>query len=211
MPMYYPMMMNITGRRCVVVGGGKVAERKVASLLEAGAMVVLMSPAMTPLLSSMVKSGMIEHVSRRYRKGDLKRAFLCVVATDDRRLQERIWKEARDQGVLANIVDSDEDCDFLVPSYFRRGDLVISISTSGKSPALAKRIRKDLEEQYGWEYEVLLKVLTWARPRILQEVKDPKRRRSILERSGHPELLVLVRQSDPESLPERVWAYLTAS
>jgi len=209
--MYYPMMMNITGRRCVVVGGGKVAERKVASLLEAGAMVVLVSPAMTPLLSSMVKSGMIEHVSRRYRKGDLKRAFLCVVATDDRRLQERIWKEARDQGVLANIVDSDEDCDFLVPSYFRCGDLVISISTSGKSPALAKRIRKDLEEQYGWEYEVLLKVLTWARPRILREVKDPKRRRSILERSGHPELLILVRQSDPESLPERVWAYLTAS
>jgi len=195
----------------VVVGGGRVAERKVASLLEAGAMVVLVSPAMTPLLSSMVKSGMIEHVSRRYRKGDLKRAFLCVVATDDRRLQDRIWKEARDQGVLANIVDSEEDCDFLVPSYFRRGDLVISISTSGKSPALAKRIRKDLEEQYGWEYEVLLKVLTWARPRILQEVKDPRRRRSILERSGHPELLVLVRQSDPESLPERVWAYLTAS
>jgi precorrin-2 dehydrogenase len=209
--MYYPMMMNISGRRCVVVGGGKVAERKVASLLEAGAMVVLVSPAMTPLLSSMVKSGMIEHVSRRYRKGDLKRAFLCVVATNDRRLQERIWKEAEDQGVLANIVDSDEDCDFLVPSYFRRGDLVVSISTSGKSPALAKRIRKDLEEQYGWEYEVLLKVLTWARPRILQEVKDPRRRRSILERSGHPELLVLVRQSDPESLPERVWAYLTAS
>jgi precorrin-2 dehydrogenase/sirohydrochlorin ferrochelatase len=209
--MYYPMMMNIAGRRCVVVGGGKVAERKVASLLEAGAMVVLVSPAMTPLLFSMVKSGMIEHVSRRYRKGDLKRAFLCVVATNDRRLQERIWKEAEDQGVLANIVDSDEDCDFLVPSYFRRGDLVISISTSGKSPALAKRIRKDLEEQYGWEYEVLLKVLTWARPRILQEVKDPRRRRSILERSGHPELLVLVRQSDPESLPERVWAYLTAS
>jgi len=209
--MYYPMMMNISGRRCVVVGGGRVAERKVASLLEAGAMVVLVSPAMTPLLSSMVKSGMIEHVSRRYRKGDLKRAFLCVVATDDRRLQDRIWKEARDQGVLANIVDSEEDCDFLVPSYFRRGDLVISISTSGKSPALAKRIRKDLEEQYGWEYEVLLKVLTWARPRILQEVKDPRRRRSILERSGHPELLVLVRQSDPESLPERVWAYLTAS
>jgi precorrin-2 dehydrogenase/sirohydrochlorin ferrochelatase len=209
--MYYPMMMNIAGRRCVVVGGGKVAERKVASLLEAGAMVVLVSPAMTPMLSSMVKSGMIEHVSRRHRKGDLKRAFLCVVATNDRRLQERIWKEAKDQGVLANIVDSDEDCDFLVPSYFRRGDLVISISTSGKSPALAKRIRKDLEEQYGWEYEVLLKVLTWARPRILQEVKDPRRRRSILERSGHPELLVLVRQSDPESLPERVWAYLTAS
>ncbi len=209
--MYYPMMMNIAGRRCVVVGGGKVAERKVASLLEAEAMVALVSPAMTPLLSSMVKSGMIEHVSRRYRKGDLKRAFLCVVATNDRRLQERIWKEAKDQGVLANIVDSDEDCDFLVPSYFRRGDLVISISTSGKSPALAKRIRKDLEEQYGWEYEVLLKVLTWARPRILQEVKDPRRRRSILERSGHLELLVLVRQSDPESLPERVWAYLTAS
>ena len=209
--MYYPMMMNIAGRRCVVVGGGKVAERKVASLLEAGAMVVLVSPAMTPLLFSMVKSGMIEHVSRRYRKGDLKRAFLCVVATNDRRLQERIWKEAEDQGVLANIVDSDEDCDFLVPSYFRRGDLVISISTSGKSPALAKRIRKDLEEQYGWEYEVLLKVLTWARPRIRQEVTDPRRRRSSLERSGHPELLVLVRQSDPESLPERVWAYLTAS
>ena len=209
--MYYPMMMNIAGKRCVVVGGGKVAERKVASLLEAEAMVVLVSPAMTPLLFSMVKSGMIEHVSRRYRKGDLKRAFLCVVATNDRRLQERIWKEAKDQGVLANIVDSDEDCDFLVPSYFRRGDLVISISTSGKSPALAKRIRKDLEEQYGWEYEVLLKVLAWARPRILQEVKDPRRRRSILERSGHPELLVLVRQSDPESLPERVWAYLTAS
>jgi precorrin-2 dehydrogenase/sirohydrochlorin ferrochelatase len=210
MTVYYPMMMNITGRRCVVIGGGKVAERKVASLLEAGAMVVLVSPAMTPSLSSMAKNGIIEHLPRRYRRGDLKRAFLCVVATNDRRLQKRICKEAQDQGVLANIVDSEEDCDFLVPSYFRRGDLTISISTSGKSPALAKKIRNDLQELYGWEYEVLLRVLTWARPRIMEEVKDPKRRQSILERTARPELLALVRQSDPGSLPERVWAYLTA-
>jgi len=211
MPIYYPMMMNITGKRCVVVGGGKVAERKVASLLDAGAIVVLVSPTMTPKLSSMAKTGMIEYYPRRYRKGDLKGTFLCVVATNDRRLQQRISEEAQEQGVLANIVDTEEACDFLVPSYFRRGDLTISISTSGKSPALAKKIRKDLEQIYGWEYEALLKILTWARPRIMEEVKDPGRRRTILERTAHPELLTLVRQSDLESLPQRVWAYLTAS
>lgn len=205
------MMMNLLQRRCVVVGGGKVAERKVASLLEAGAEVTLVSPTLTPKLASLAKSEIICHLPREYRSEDLKEAFLCVVATNDRRLQKRIAKEAKEQGVLANIVDSEEACDFLVPSYFRRGDLLVSISTAGKSPALAKRIRKDLEEIFGWEYERLLKVLTGLRPRLLEEVKDPGRRQSILERSADPELLTLVRETDPESLPDRVWAYLTAS
>jgi precorrin-2 dehydrogenase/sirohydrochlorin ferrochelatase len=210
MTTYYPMMMNLWGKRGVVIGGGKVAERKVASLLEAGAEVTLVSPTLTPKLGSLAKNEIIYYISREYRKGDLNGAFLCVVATNDRRLQKRVAQDAKEQGVLANIVDSEEVCDFLVPSYFRRGDLVVSISTAGKSPALAKRIRRDLEEVFGWEYETLLKVLTGLRPRITEEVKDPERRRSILERTADPELLDLVRETDPKALPDRVWAYLTA-
>ena len=210
MSIYYPMMMNLSQRRCLVIGGGAVAERKVASLLEAGGLVILVSPNVTPRLAAMATTELIHHLPRRYRRGDLRGAFLCVVATNDRRLQKQIWKEAKEQGVLANIADSAETCDFLVPSYFRRGDLLVSISTAGKSPALAKRIRRDLEGRFGREFEVLLEVLTSLRPRILEEVKDPKRRRSILERTGDPDLLTLVRETDLESLPDRVWAYLMA-
>jgi len=211
MTLYYPMMMNLSGRRCLVIGGGKVAERKVASLLEADGEVVVISPALTLRLATMAKSEIIRHIARGFRSGDLDGAFLCVVATNDRALQRKVAKEAKEQRVLANIADSEEACDFLVPSYFRRGDLLVSISTAGKSPALAKRIRRDLEESFGWEYERLLKVLTGLRARILEEVKDPRRRRSILERTAHPELLALVRETDLQSLPDRVWAYLTAS
>jgi len=210
MSIYYPMMMNLSQRRCLVIGGGAVAERKVASLLEAGGLVILVSPNVTPRLAAMATTELIHHLPRRYRRGDLRGAFLCVVATNDRRLQKQIWKEAKEQGVLANIADSAEACDFLVPSYFRRGDLLVSISTAGKSPALAKRIRRDLEGRFGREFEVLLEVLTSLRPRILEEVKDPKGRRSILERTGDPDLLTLVRETDLESLPDRVWAYLMA-
>jgi len=210
MSIYYPMMMNLSQRRCLVIGGGAVAERKVASLLDAGGLVILVSPNVTPRLAAMATTELIHHLPRRYRRGDLRGAFLCVVATNDRRLQKQIWKEAKEQGVLANIADSAETCDFLVPSYFRRGDLLVSISTAGKSPALAKRIRRDLEGRFGREFEVLLEVLTSLRPRILEEVKDPKRRRSILERTGDPDLLTLVRETDLESLPDRVWAYLMA-
>jgi len=210
MSIYYPMMMNLSQRRCLVIGGGAVAERKVASLLEAGGLVILVSPNVTPRLAAMATTELIHHLPRRYRRGDLRGAFLCVVATNDRRLQKQIWKEAKEQGVLANIADSAEACDFLVPSYFRRGDLLVSISTAGKSPALAKRIRRDMEGRFGREFEVLLEVLTSLRPRILEEVKDPKGRRSILERTGDPDLLTLVRETDLESLPDRVWAYLMA-
>lgn len=210
MTIYYPMMMKLWGRPCVVIGGGKVAERKVASLLEAGGEVTLISSVLTPRLSSLVKAELIRQIPRQYRKGDLAGAFLCVVATNDRTLQKQVAQDAREEGVLANIVDSEESCDFLVPSYFRRGDLVVSISTGGKSPALAKRIRRDLEERFGWEYEALLKVLSSLRPRIVEEVKDPARRRSILEKVADPELLDLVRETDPRSLPDKVWAYLMA-
>ena len=208
MLIYYPMMMNLSQRRCVVIGGGQVAERKVISLLEAEANVVVVSPDITPPLSSMAQKGLIQHVPRRYRKGDLAGSFLCVVATDDPRLHQRIRIEAGDHGVLANIVNSREDSDFLVPSYFRRGDLSVCISTAGKSPALAKRIRRDLEGQFGWEYEVLLEILTELRPLILEEVTDPERRRCILEKTGDPELLDLIRVTDRGNLSNRVWAYL---
>jgi len=210
MSVYYPMMMNIRSRRCVVVGGGTVAERKVASLLEAGAEVTLVSPTLTPGLREMAEKEMIRYLPRKYRKGDLDGSFLCVVATNDPRLQKRIWKEAQGKEILANITDWEEACDFLVPSYFRRGELLICVSTGGRSPALAKRIRKDLEDVYGWEYEILLEVLTQLRPRMLEEIKNPKKRRSALERAGNPELVALVSETDPADLPDRVWAYLMA-
>lgn len=168
---YYPMFLNIRGKKCVVVGGGLVALRKVRALLEHGASVEVISAEPCPELNQLGKDGAVGILCRGYVPGDLEDALIAVAATDDGEINGRVAGEARSMRVLVNVVDDPQRSDFIVPSYFCRGDITIAVSTGGRSPALARRIRAKLEESLGDEYAALAL--------LVGEVRSELRRRGI--------------------------------
>jgi precorrin-2 dehydrogenase len=163
---YYPICLRVADRPCVVIGGGRVAEQKTVALLNAGARVTLISPDMSPGLARLVAARRIRHHRRPYATGDLHGCFLAYAATDDSALHARIAREAREAGVLLNVVDRPALCDFIMPAVTRRGELIIATSTSGASPALAKRIRRSMDEQFGHEYAQALRLLRRLRGQL---------------------------------------------
>ncbi|MBI5969781.1 MAG: bifunctional precorrin-2 dehydrogenase/sirohydrochlorin ferrochelatase [Deltaproteobacteria bacterium] len=178
---YYPVFLDIAGRHCVVVGGGRVAERKAASLVSAGAEVIVISPAFTKGLKGLTNKissssypspfrgegrvgvGGLKLIRRNYKTGDLKGAYLTIAASASKAVNKRVHNEASERNVLINVVDSPDICSFIVPSVVERGSIVIAISTSGKAPALARVIRKELEKIIGPEYEVFLEIIAKVR------------------------------------------------
>jgi precorrin-2 dehydrogenase/sirohydrochlorin ferrochelatase len=136
---------------------------------------------LTPVLAGLAREGRIDHIPGDYDKGLLEGAFLVIGATDDRAVNERIFRDARKRGVLANIVDDPEHCDFILPALCRQGDLVITVATGGKSPALAKKLRKELEEHYGPEYETLLKIMGELRGKIIDRGEGSDENRKLFE------------------------------
>jgi len=166
---YYPIMLNIENRRCVVIGGGPVALRKAQSLLECGADVEIVSPALCPGLDELVSSGSVKAVLRPYRRGDLKGAALAIAASDDGEVNRDVSEEAAGSGVPVNVVDVPGLSTFIVPSSLRRGDLTVAVSTGGKSPALARRIRTELERSMGEEYSLLASLAAEVRSELRQE------------------------------------------
>jgi siroheme synthase-like protein len=154
-PAYYPVFMNVNGRKCVVVGGGQVALRKAQGLLECGADVAVISPDLCPGLSGLADEGKIRIIRERYRAGALQGAFLAIAATDDNDINREVVKEARQNLIPVNVVDDARDSDFIAPSCLRRGDIAIAVSTGGASPALARKIRTMLEQDIGEEYASL--------------------------------------------------------
>jgi precorrin-2 dehydrogenase / sirohydrochlorin ferrochelatase len=178
----YPVFLDIRGKLCVVVGGGRVARRKVKGLLAAGAAVRVISPKVGSQLAVLVDEGKIEWVSRTYAEGDLHDAFLVFAATDDRRTQELICRHAAADQQLVNVADDPGRCNFYVPSLFRRGDLTIAVSTSGKSPAVAALIRKELENSFGPEYVVLLEIMAQVRQQLGTEENTQAERKKIYKK-----------------------------
>ena len=171
---YYPVYLNIQHRRCLVVGGGSVSARKVKTLLECGAKVTVVSLDYTDELRSLYRKGVITIRQKPYQSDDLQGMFLVIGATNDGRLNSRISSEARSCNVLCNIVDCPEMCDFILPSVVNRGDLIIAISTSGKSPAFAKKLRKDLEKKFGEEYATFLRLMGEIRKKLLSTGHAPE-------------------------------------
>jgi precorrin-2 dehydrogenase / sirohydrochlorin ferrochelatase len=151
----------------MVVGGGGIAARKVEALLEADAQVRVISPVLVEGLQQLVDSGKIVHTPRPYQHGDLEGAFLAIAATDDPLVNQAVWAEANERGCLVNIVDDPEHCNFFLPAILKRGELNIAISTGGSSPALARRLRENLEKIIEPEYEVLAEILAELRPEIM--------------------------------------------
>ena len=159
------MFLKLAGRRCVVVGAGPVGESKIAGLLDAAATVRVVAPEATPQVQSWATAGQIEWLARPCEPADLDEMFLVVAATSSPELHEQIFAEARRRGVLCNVVDVPELCDFYYPAVAQRGALQIAVSTAGQSPALAQRLRKELEELFGPEYEAWLRQLGEEIPR----------------------------------------------
>jgi precorrin-2 dehydrogenase/sirohydrochlorin ferrochelatase len=176
----FPMFLKLAGRRCLVVGAGKIAEEKIEGLLPTGAEIRVVASEATPSVRSLAREKKIRWDARRFRKSDFKNIFLVVAATSSPKLHDEIYREAQRRGVLCNVVDDPPHCDFYYGSVVRRGALQIAISTAGQSPALSQRIRKLLEKQFGSEYEEWIRVLGEAREKLFARKMNPQERKQLL-------------------------------
>jgi len=201
---FYPMMVDLTGKRCLVVGGGAVAERKVALLVECGAEVDVVSPKATARLTALASSGRIRLRRRPVRAADLSGAFLVVVATDDPRVNREVAERARRAGGLVNVADDPAACSFLVPSVIRRGDLTVAISTGGGSPALARKLRQRLEQTVGPEYEAFVAALRLLRERARRAIANPEDRQAIYRRAVESDLFEAAARGDSAAVAARI-------
>ncbi len=181
---YYPIYTDLRGKKVLVVGGGRVAGRKVTRLLEAGACVTLVSPRLTPELRELISQGRLNHKARRFQKEDVDDVWLVVAATDDQGVQKEVYNCAKSKRIFCNVVDQPNYCTFIVPSEVRRGDLCVAISTSGKSPALARALRIKLEHELGEEFGEYLELLGRLREFMKREEARPERRSRILKALG---------------------------
>jgi len=189
---YYPALLDLKGRRCVVIGGGDVAERKVNSLVECGADVVVIAPQVSDAIGRLARQGAIRMSAKRYTSGDLAGAWL-VIAAGPPEVNAAVAEEARREGILINVVDDPDRCDFIVPAVVRRGPVLVAISTEGSSPALARRLRELVEAQIGPEYGELADLLGRLRAEVLAVGSEEARRR-IWERILDSRCLELLRQ-----------------
>ncbi len=198
---YYPVFLNLKGRKALVVGGGKVAERKVSALLKAGADVIVVSPSLTPGLKRELSRKRIGHLPRTYRRGDLKGVFLTIAATDSAETNRRISKDAP---ALVNVVDVPSECNFIAPSVVRRGPLLLAISTSGTSPAFARTLRKELEKSCGPDLSEYLKFLKKVRVKAMTAIPEKGRREAFLKGLASEEVLKTLRSKGAEAVKKAV-------
>jgi precorrin-2 dehydrogenase / sirohydrochlorin ferrochelatase len=212
MSRYYPVYLALTGKRCLVVGGGKVAERKTLGLLDAGAQVRVVSLSFTPGLQSLAKTSRIEAITAPYAPSHLEGAKLVFAATDSRDVNGRVTADAAERGIPANVADAPEESDFITPSVVRRGDLCISVSTGGNQPMLAARICDELEARYGPEYAQYVELLGRIRDYLKENTDDYAVRQQTMARllEHDAELRELLRGGDPEAAQQRAWSLIEA-
>src|ERR1700731_2479978 len=177
----FPMFLKLEGKRCLVVGAGKVGEPKVGGLIDTGARIHVVALEAGEAVRNWARTGKITFELRAFVPEDLDGAFLAVVATASRVLNEAIYREAQRRGILCNVVDVPEYCDFYYPAVVRRGDLQIAVSTSGQSPSLAQKIRQQLERQFGPGYARWVAELGETRRKVLASNLDPDRKRDLLQ------------------------------
>jgi precorrin-2 dehydrogenase/sirohydrochlorin ferrochelatase len=189
---YYPALLDLNGKRCVVIGGGQVSERKTASLIACGADVVVIAPQVSDKIGRLARQGTITLLAKPYTLGDLAGAWL-VIAAGPPEVNAVVAEDARRAGILTNVVDDPDRCDFIVPAVVRRGPVLVAISTEGSSPALARRLRELIEAEVGPEYGELADLLGSLRAEVLAIGGEDERRR-IWERILDSRCLELLRQ-----------------
>ncbi len=201
---YYPVLLDLRDRHCVVVGGGTIAEGKVGPLMAAGAKVTVIAPALTAGLTEQHRAGRFAHLARGYQTGDLAGAFLAIGATDDPSVNAAVHAEAEANRVLINVVDDPPHCGFILPSILRRGDLTISVSTSGNAPALAVRIRERLEREIGDEHERFLELVGSLRAPLAKKYPAFETRKRLWYRLVDSDVLHLIRAGAERRARERI-------
>jgi precorrin-2 dehydrogenase / sirohydrochlorin ferrochelatase len=197
---YYPVNLDIKDRKCLVVGGGDVGTRKVITLLECGASVTVVSIIASEKVIKLAESNRIELKKRSYKETDLDGMFLVICATDNEELNLQVSKDAEKLNMLCNIADRPEACNFILPALVKRGDLVIAVSTSGKSPAFAKKVRKDLEKQYGPEYADFLKLMGAIRKNLLSTSHEPEEHKHLFEKLISRDIVQLIKNNEADKI-----------
>ncbi len=197
---YYPIYLDIKNRKCLVVGGGAVAARKAETLAKCGAIVMVVSPDFTESLHEIEKRSAVTLVCRPYESSDLDGKFLVIGATNDEELNRNISADAQKRNMLCNIADVPDICNFILPSIICRGDFSIAISTSGKSPAFAKKLRKDLEKTFGEEYARFLTLMGAVRNKLLAEKHAPEAHKPLFEKLINSGLIDLIKNNRTEDI-----------
>jgi precorrin-2 dehydrogenase/sirohydrochlorin ferrochelatase len=205
---FYPICLDLEKKACIVVGGGRVAERKVLGLLACSAQVTVISPELTEELLFQHAEGNIQWIDREYQPGDIKDGFLVIAATDDEETQKQVHEEAASNNLLLNVADVPHRCNFILPATAKQGDLAISISTAGKSPALARKIRMELEKRYGPEYRILVDILGEIRPEILAKGLQQAENEQIFNTLLHDDMAEWIKNKKGDSIEKHLRSVL---
>ena len=203
MSRYYPICLDLYNKKCLVIGGGKVAERKTLSLIEHNSIITLVSPTITSKIDRLVQEGKIYYQNREFQPKDLEGSFLVIAATNNNKINKIIAREAQNRGILINVVDKPSDSTFILPAVVKRGNLMISISTEGKSPAFARKMKEDLEDQYGQEYGILVDILGNFRENIIQKEPDEQKRKALFHRLAKSEELLKIIKENGRAMAEK--------
>jgi precorrin-2 dehydrogenase/sirohydrochlorin ferrochelatase len=198
----FPILLKLKAKKCVVVGAGKIAAAKAAGLLTSGARVVVIGPRAAGWVQSQASAGKVIWRRRRFVAADVEQAFLVIAATDSNATNEAVFRACAERGVLCNVVDDPERCDFFYPAIVRRGSLQIAISTSGRSPALARRLRIELERQFGSEYSAWVEQVGEMRQKLRRRNLPAAERRRLLDQiASHESFERFVQQRGPAKAP----------
>jgi precorrin-2 dehydrogenase/sirohydrochlorin ferrochelatase len=199
---YYPIFLNMVGQLCVVIGGGEIAERKVKTLLEAGAVVTLITPECTEGLEAMTADPLVTWHQRKYETGDLEGAFIAIASTDDRAVNDAVSKEAAERNTPLNVVDITDMCTFIAPSIIRRGPVTLAISTGGMGPALARKLRQELEHNEALAFADMAEMVADVRAELKARplTVDPEGWQAAL----NTEVLGLYQSGQPTQARERM-------
>jgi len=196
---YYPVHLNVKGKNCLVVGGGNVGVRKAWTLVKSGARVKILSPGITHAPPREI-ADKIKWISASYTPDLLRGITLVFAATDQKELNRQIATDARDNGILCNIADDPDASDFILPAIVHRGDLILTVSTSGTSPAFAKKLKQELEAQFGMEYAHFLILMGKIRSQLLAQKHDPDRHKEIFSTLIREDLLGMVMENNPDKI-----------
>lgn len=201
---YFPINVDIKDRPCIVIGGGRVALRKAKGLLSCGAQVTVISPEVVEGLQALADNQTLTLEKRGYKTGDLAQAFLVIAATDDESVQKAVHDEAAKQNILLNVADVPKWCNFILPATVRQGDLAVSVSTHGQSPALAKRLRQELAQQFGPEYDLVLQLMGTLRPIVLDMGMDHEKNKIIFEQLLHPDMITWLKNREWQTITQHL-------